>query len=281
MSADAAPTLLHLPDDTTALRRRFAEAQPFPHLVLDDFCDAATLARIAAEDFVDVGSPAWTYHRYYSQATYSRTQLQQFAPVTRALLRDLASPAFLAWLTRVTGIDGLRFDDQLEDGGLQATARDGYLYLHVDPLVHPKRRRWVRRVNLILYANPRYQERWGGALELWDAAVERCEARVEPRFNRCVLFASSAATPHGFPDRLVCPAGESRQCLALYYFVESEHEPPPHFGRLYARPGDRLGRVLVGLDNLLLHAYGRLGQALGIDDRLVNRLTGWLRRGKR
>lgn len=273
---DAVP--LRLPSNTVELRQQFQGAAPFSHLVLDDFADAATLARISAEDFADVGSPAWTYHRYYSQATYSRTDMRTFSAATLGLLQQLASPEFCTWLSAISGVDDLRFDDQLEDGGLQATARDGYLFLHVDPLVHPRRRRWVRRINLILYTNPDYEDAWGGDLELWDADVAHCVARVAPRFNRCVLFASSASTPHGFPDRLHCPPSASRQCLALYYFVEVATPPRPHFGRLYARPGDGVGRLGVGLDNLLLHAYGRLGQTLGIDDRLINRLTGWIRK---
>lgn len=259
------------------LQAAFAAAAPFPHVVIDDFADAALLQEITRLDFGDVGADRWTWHRYYSQDTWSRTDLASFAAPTRALFAALAAEPFRRDLAALSGIDGLLFDDALEDGGLQATAAGGHLFLHVDPLVHPRRRRWRRRLNLLVYLDD-WDPAWGGALELWNAGVSRCVARVTPARNRAVLFASGPDTPHGFPDPLRCPAGVSRNCLAVYYFVEEAAAPPTHFGRFFARPGERRARVAVAAENLALHAYGRLGQTLGIDDALVNRVLQPFRR---
>lgn len=261
------------------LHDEFARARPFPHIVLDDFTDPDLLRAIAREDFADVGSERWTYHRYSSQKTYSRTDLASFGPAARQLLDRLASDEFRRTVSALTGIDGLRFDDELEDGGLQSTPSTGYLCLHVDPLVHPRRRTWRRRVNLLVYLNEDWRPTYGGDLQLWSADMRACEATVAPAFNRAVLFAANEHTPHGFPDPIHCPAGVSRDCLAIYYFSEEVREPPPHFGRMFARPQDSYTtRCGIAFDNFALHVYGRLGQTLGIDDRFVNRLMRPFRR---
>jgi hypothetical protein len=260
------------------LHEAFAAAGPFPHVVIDGFTDPEWLRAIACEDFADVGTARWTFHRYYSQKTYSRTDLGTFGPAAHRLLAAVAAAPFRRLVSDITGIENLLFDDELEDGGLQATAAGGYLFLHVDPLVHPRRRRWRRRVNLLVYLNETWNPDCGGELELWDAHVSACGARVAPLFNRAVLFAAGPDTPHGFPDPLRCPPGVSRNCLAVYYFAEELEEPAPHFGRLFARPGERVARLGVAFDNLAVHVYGRLGQTLGIDDRLINRLVRPFRR---
>lgn len=255
------------------LREDFARARPFPHIVIDNFTDASLLDAIAREDFGDVGGDRWTYHRYSSQKTYSRTDLATFGSAARALLEQLASEEFRRTLSSITGIDGLLFDDNLEDGGLQSTPSSGYLCVHVDPLVHPRRRTWRRRVNLLVYLNADWQRSFGGDLELWPADMRACGATVTPAFNRAVLFAANEKTPHGFPDPLRSPAGITRNCIAIYYFTEEAAEPAPHFGRMYARPQDPfVTRAGIAFDNFALHVYGRLGQTLGINDRLVNRL---------
>lgn len=273
----SSPFPLRWDADLDSLRRSYTVAEPFPHVVIDGFADGEVLRRIQREEFSDVGSRRWTYHRYYSQKTYSRTDVASFGPALRDLLGALAAPHTRALLSRLTGIQDLLFDDALEDGGLQATAPSGYLNLHVDPLVHPRKHRWRRRVNLILYLNEDWDHACGGDLELWDRDVRHCQARVAPVFNRAVVFAAGPHTVHGFPEPLDAPAGRARCCLAVYYFVEEDAQPKPHFGRMFARPGDGIGHLGVAVDNLLLHAYGRLGQKLGIDDRLVDRLFWALR----
>ena len=96
-----------------------------------------------------------------------------------------------------------------------------------------------RRFNLIVYLSPHWQPGWGGALEMRGAAPApapgmqgvgaaalgttelpgEVSARVVPAFNRAVLFSTTAPSYHGFPEPLTCPAGVSRNSLALYYLT--------------------------------------------------------------
>lgn len=280
MIAEAHPR--HTAHDTTklpwgeslgrSLADEYRSATPFPHIVLDDFFDPAACRAIVAEDYGDVGSQRWTYYRHYSQKTYGRTDASEFGPSATRALASLTSDDFLAFLSRLTGIAGLLADPDLEDGGLAATPRLGYLNIHSDLGVHPVRRQWLRRLNLILYLNEEWPPSFGGDLELWDGEMRACRKRISPLFNRCVIFSVGAQDLHGFPEPLACPAGTSRKCLALYYFTAAATPPPFRHVRHYARPGEGLRHLWVAADNLLLRGHESLLKPLGIGDSAINRL---------
>ncbi len=44
-------------------------------------------------------------------------------------------------------------------------------------------------------------------------------SRIAPEFNRAVIFTTNDRTPHGFPEPLLCPQGETRKSLQLYYYT--------------------------------------------------------------
>jgi Rps23 Pro-64 3,4-dihydroxylase Tpa1-like proline 4-hydroxylase len=73
-------------------------------------------------------------------------------------------------------------------------------------------------VNLLIYLNKDWDERWGGALELWDRSGRQCVRSVQPVFNRAVLFDTSNFSYHGHPHPLACPPERSRKSVALYYY---------------------------------------------------------------
>lgn len=274
--------LRHAAHDTTNLRwgeslgtglaQAFRSAKPFPHIVLDDFLDPDLCRAIVDQEYGDVGSERWMYYRHYSQKTYARTDAASFGAAATSALQALWSRELIGFLGSLSGIEGLLADPDLEDGGLAATPRGGYLNVHSDLGVHPVHRHWRRRLNLILYLNDDWQAAYGGDLELWDPQMRACAQRVAPRFNRCVIFAVGPTALHGFPEPLHCPAGAARKCLALYYFTAEETLPQFHPVRHYARPGDGLRHLWVAADNLLLRAHESILKPLGIDDAAVNRL---------
>src|SRR5262249_31613077 len=58
-----------------------------------------------------------------------------------------------------------------------------------------------------------------GHLELWDRTMSRCVRKVLPVYNRCVIFNTTDWSFHGHPEKLICPEGQTRKSLALYYFT--------------------------------------------------------------
>jgi len=188
----------------------------------------------------------------------------------------------LAWLSELTGIEGLVSDDTLEGGGLHQSPRGGFLNVHADFTMHHHHKNWRRRINLILYLNEGWQEEWGGSIELWDREMKRCEARVAPLLNHALIFNTDQHSFHGFPDRLSCPEGVSRKSLALYYYTPEVNVKTAGKSTNYrARPSDgRLEAALIWADKQAVNLYSRVKETFGLSDDLASRVLGLLSRKK-
>jgi hypothetical protein len=211
------------PDRLAALadanRNVFSSGEPFPHLVVDslfpDYVLDDVLDELPAVPRGDDNDMSPT--RAAERGKTAHQQATFFGPKTTQLLYQLNAADFLDFLEKLTGIKGLISDLRLDGGGYHLTRRGGRLAIHTDFSHH---RRWQlrRRLNLILYLNKNWKEEYGGHLELWDKDITSCKKRILPVFNRCVIFATDANSPHGQPDPLACPPDRGRQSLALYYF---------------------------------------------------------------
>lgn len=254
-----------------ALRDEFARAEPFPHVVIENLLHPAVAAALAAE--FDAPDEGWTFYHHVNEMKRGLADPRFMGPTTRAVIAELSSPAFIAALERLTGIDGLLADPDLDGGGLHETHAGGYLNVHTDFLSHTVRRTWSRQLNLLLFLNEDWDESYRGWLEFWDARVERCERRIAPVFNRCVVFRTSARSFHGVPAGVACPEGRTRRSLALYYFRDEAHALALNPTRYVPLPGDSLGRrALINADRLALRLYAFLKRYTPLGDRVVSRI---------
>jgi Rps23 Pro-64 3,4-dihydroxylase Tpa1-like proline 4-hydroxylase len=259
--------------DRIAAERRaeFAAADPFPHVVLDDFLPEETAAGVLAE--FDRTEQGWKHYTHYNERKLALTDVSFMQPATRALFDALQSERFVGFIEALTGLEDLLSDPDLDGAGLHRSLPGGFLNLHVDFLSHTKNRSWSRQINLLLYLNREWQEAWNGGLELWDADLTRCARKVVPAFNRCVIFHTQPGSYHGHPAPLACPEGESRKSIALYYFREegvAQNLTSTHYR---ARPDDPLHRrLLVAADRTLLRAYSALKRYTPVSDAWVSRI---------
>jgi 2OG-Fe(II) oxygenase superfamily len=120
-------------------------------------------------------------------------------------------------LRDITGHADLCVDPLFHGGGMHESFRGGWLNMHADWTQHPVLP-LTRRLNLIVYLNRDWDPAWGGALELRHAKDETSTAKVEPFFNRAVIFPTTAETLHGFPDPMTCPADRSRKSVSWFYW---------------------------------------------------------------
>jgi len=195
----------------------YANAKPYPHIVLDDFFDPEIVDGIL-EEFPKPDAIRWQRFDNANEVKLASAADASFGPLTRLFLYHLNSITFLEFLSQVTGIDNLISDPQFEGGGLHQIVRGGKLGVHADFNKHSVYR-LDRRLNLLLYLNKNWREEYGGHLQLWDRHMTQCEARVAPLFNRVMIFSTTDFTYHGHPDPLQCPEGITRKSLALYYFT--------------------------------------------------------------
>jgi 2OG-Fe(II) oxygenase superfamily len=257
----------------------YAHAEPYPHVVLDDFLDLVAARQVMAE-FPPIDPSVWINYTHVNERKYGRTDRASFPPTVGRVVDELNSPRFLGWLARLTGISGLLADPTLEGGGLHQSGPGGYLNIHADFTGHPHQPTWRRRVNLLLYLNESWEEAYGGHLELWSRDMTRCVRRVAPVGNRAVIFNTDADAFHGHPEPMTCPAGVTRKSLALYYFTAETERFLVRSTEYRARPGDGLKGVAIYLDKMVLRGYDRTKRLLGLDDRFVSRLLGSLSRLK-
>jgi len=203
-------------------RISYADAKPYPHIVIDDFLAPELLDQVLAE-FPKPGEIEWTRFDNEREIKLASAAESSFGPMTRLLLYHLNSITFLDFLSKVTGVKNLIPDPCFDGGGLHQIARGGKLGVHADFNKHP-RYGLDRRLNALLYLNKDWREDYGGHLELWDRDMTRCESKVLPVFNRLMVFGTTDYTYHGHPDPLRCPEGMTRKSLALYYFSNGRPE---------------------------------------------------------
>ena len=220
------------------LRRQFDTAQPFRHVVVEPFLDPPLCRELIA------GFPAFDQR-------YAKNERGE--PGRKAAIPDIArlGPAyarfdglmqdreFLSLLGRITGIAGLLYDPEYVGGGTHENLSGQDLDSHVDFNYHP--RGLHRRLNLIVFLNPEWEEAWGGCLELLrEPWAEAARTIVVPLANRAVIFETTESSWHGF-RRIQTPAGReiSRKSIAVYFYTKNrpaEETAPSHGTLYYQRP---------------------------------------------
>jgi len=262
-----------LPD----LSRRYRENKPCPHILLRDFLNPET-ALVMAQQFPQPNSDAWTQYKHANENKLGMPKRELFPTTIGAVVDELNSPEFVAWISKLTGIPNLMADPMLEGGGLHQSGPGGYLNVHTDFSMHHFHTHWHRRVNLILYLNPGWKEEWGGSLELWEAKMARCGAKYPPVLNHTLIFTTDERSLHGFPDPLTCPAGESRKSLALYYYtVEPGKKVTVHSTDYFTRPQDSWAKsAMIWLDKKAVDLYSRAKARFGFSDELASKILGFL-----
>lgn len=227
-----------------AHRQRYAEAVPFPHCVLDNFLPES-LANFLAEDFPpsDFEHFKLNENRYQwkKQSSLQHSNFEGLSPRLRHVLNEFNGKVFLDFLETLTGIEGLVADPHFNGGALHQILPGGRLAIHSDFSWDP-RRKLERRLNVLFYLNPDWNETWGGDLQLWDRQMSKCETRIFPIQNRCVIFNTDSDSFHGHPDPLGCPSSRTRNSLALYYYTNGRPErdrTEPQDTTWKARPRER------------------------------------------
>lgn len=227
---------------TSRLREQFQAAEPFNHLVIDDFFLPEVASQLEKE-FPDFDSPIWYSYDNQIEKKRALNSWDRFPPMTYKVFDYLNSPEFISQLETWTGISNLRPDIGLNGGGWHAHARGGKLNVHLDYSLHPKLG-WERRLNLIVYLSKEWRPEWGGGLQLWS----HDEARQQPgqlaktldlKFNRAVLFDTTQNSWHGLPDELECPEGTIRKSLAIYYLTPPRDEASRRGKALFAPHKDQ------------------------------------------
>lgn len=247
--------------DKEALRRQFRSAEPFPFIKLENFLDPVFAREIAAAypSFEVATEQGTSFKALNERRKIQVTNANAFPQPVGQFNRLIASPEFLADLSYVTGIPNLLADEELVGGGMHLTGPGGRLDVHVD-FNFIEDRKLHRRLNLLLYLNPVWNDSWGGHIQLWDKDVKCCVQTFSPSLNRCVIFETSDISFHGVVP-VTSAAPYPRISFAAYYYTREA--PPKWDGQVHstifkARPEERI-RGFVLMPAAKLHRQLRAG----------------------
>ena len=214
------------------LNTTYELAQPFPHIVLENFMPDFDASYIVSEmeNYESWGSDASEYskkaqvNKFFTPWCDDNIEdIKSQMPLTWKYLKYYNSPEFLKKLEELTGIENLIADDTYEGGGCHKIDSGGRLSIHTDYSKHP-RKDLYRRINLLIYLNDDWNPNWGGTLQLLEYESKDLVKEVQPTMNRAVIFNTTDKSLHGHPHNLDTPYEKSRYSIALYYFTKEKPE---------------------------------------------------------
>ena len=249
----------------------YQSESPYPHTQFDHFLEEEAAVK-AMNAFPKVGGEGWIHYLHVNEKKHGLNKMDRIPVYLQEVIKAMNSDAFVQSLSKLTGIPNLIADPSLEGGGLHQSQRGGYLNIHADFTVHPHKRHWRRRVNVLVYLNKDWRPEYGGDLELWSRDMKACERKISPIFNRCVIFNTDEDSYHGLPEPIQCPEDMTRKSIALYYFTEEKKAPKKRATNYRARPGDGIRSVFIYLDKQLVNIYNTLKGWLGINDDFISKV---------
>lgn len=199
------------------LQSAYNDATPFPHIVIDDFLPPELLEQALA-NFPTSSSGEDTQFDRAQERLKTQFSPEDLTPRLRTMFYAFNSRPFIRVLENITGIKGLIPDPYFMGAGFHEILTGGHLSVHAD-FNHHKPMDLERRINVLIYLNRDWTGDFGGQLELWSKDMKSAVHKVDPIFNRCVIFNTNSDSYHGNPAVVSHPQGLSRKSIALYYYT--------------------------------------------------------------
>jgi len=229
------------------IQKKYAESTPFSHIIIDDFLDQDYLKEVE-EEIRDMEESNW-YDKtsgfgYINNEDDSIVQSKKIAlnirkqipEKSKMIIELFESNEMVKLIEEITGIPDLQSDDNLLGGGIHRTNTGGRLAIHSDFNIHPVLQKH-RRINALLYLNSNWISQYNGELELWSKDMMNCEHKIEPIFNRLVIFKITDDAFHGHPEEWMAPEEYPRMSFAFYYYTNDrpEEEKAPFHWALWQK----------------------------------------------
>mmetsp|Transcript_13998 Transcript_13998/g.18337 ORF Transcript_13998/g.18337 Transcript_13998/m.18337 type:complete len:330 (+) Transcript_13998:93-1082(+) len=204
-------------------RQAYADAYPFPHIVIDGIFPKRFLEAVSGEFPEDrIKNGCYNINICFKQATQNKksaiTDENEMGLYTRVFFAFLKSSTWVRFLEELSGINDIIPDPHYRGSGLHVTASGGSLNIHADFNRYQKYQ-LDRRVNTFVYLNDDWPDSYGGHLELWGRDMKSCYQKIVPSMGRFVVFSSTDFSYHGHPQPITSPEGRGRRSMALYYFT--------------------------------------------------------------
>lgn len=219
----------------------FKEAQPCQHVVIENFLNPDV-----ADQLFENFPPFETLNVKRKSINEDKAEdyhFERWHPIFSQVRDAVQSEEFCAWLSEMTGIEGLRSTDDSLGSGLHQGKNGSFVDVHVDVNMNPEKGLW-RRINLLIYLNKYWKPEYGGDLELWDVEMKTCVKKIPPFHNVAVIFYTDDNSPHGY-SRIQVPEHESRKSFYTYYYTPISEGFTYRDSKFLPRPDESLGKKLI------------------------------------
>lgn len=193
-------------------RQQFLLAKPFPHLIIDGFCDEQRLNELYAQ-MPDINTKSRDY--VFAANKFEKSKFWDISPLFKELYDDLCSERFENFLCYISN-EQIFVDKKFHGGGIHQGKKNSFLDMHLDFNYHPLQPTWYRNLNLLLYLNKDWKPEYGGQLQLEDLRNGEKKALDVP-FNRLIIQQTRNYTLHGY-HLTHFPEGCYRTSVAAYAY---------------------------------------------------------------
>lgn len=219
---------------------RFQSADPFPHVVLDDFFSYDFAEQLLAEfPAFDSGNSTTEMGKQGRKSV--NPDFQKMGPTYSKLATLIVSQQFIECMEKITGIDNL-IALPGGAGGTHESRSGAELSPHIDyNYIDYDSRVLHRRLNVLFYLNKDWECQWGGNFEVHSDPRKPAENKCfsyQPDFNRCIVMETSERSWHGY-DTLCLPEADkqSRKSISIYLFsaIRPEEQIAPRHSTFYVQ----------------------------------------------
>ena len=200
--------------------------KPYKHLVIDNFFDKKLINQ-CLKNFPNTLDKSWEFTNDKDIEVKYRSKWASEFDIPEGIIdavRIMNGADFLKSVSEMFKIKKLIPDPYFTGGGLNVTKKGGLLDVHVDGNYHDATG-LNRRLNALLFLNKNWTPKWGGEFGLYDSKGEKCLKKIEPIFNRLVVFDTHDTSWHGLPDPITFPDDNPRKSILLYYYTKEERSP--------------------------------------------------------
>lgn len=204
---------------------------PYPHCIIDNFFDAKT-ADVLHENILslnlDNADTKFVQKSKHEYNKYTFNKIENQPVQLRDVFMYLNSKEFISQIEKLTGISHIVHGDfKLRGAGIHIIKKGGYLNMHTDfnSYKTEKHGKLYRRLNLLVYMNKDWKSEYKGDLLMYHPKDMTNVKRIQPIFNRGVIFNTTDESIHGHPEILNVPNSDIyRKSIAVYYYTKSKNE---------------------------------------------------------
>lgn len=196
------------------LRLSYLTAQPFPYLIVDNFCEEEKLLKLEAE-IPELENKSRDY--VFANNKFEKSNYKEIGPLFQEIYDDLKSERMNSFLCFIANRK-IFVDPKNHGGGLHQGKKNSFLDMHLDFNYHPIHTNWFREFNLLLYLNKNWQPQYKGELKVEDLRTGEKKELAVP-FNRMIFQQCAPYTLHGY-DMTSFPEGHYRTSIATYAYSE-------------------------------------------------------------